>query len=221
MFCETSQAHHPSLGLACWLHRWITDFSKHIYVKKYQSKCTTDKQHVFLCLIDACNWLAHGSFWHGRLDLPRPKPAQSWRRNCFRASCSVLAFMSMPKVKISPFYCFPSNFTLHESISLCSSWSCTWYFSFSDDMEDTRYLSIPVSWTRDVCHSLCHGQHEMLPSLCHWHDKVGTFIRLVGNPRAIRSGLGRVAILCHVNKFMLYVFIKINAEHRPIERDPH
>ena len=114
-----------------------------------------------------------------------------------------------------------SNFTLHESISLCSSWSCTWYFSFSDDMEDTRYLSIPVSWTRDVCHSLCHGQHEMLPSLCHWHDKVGTFIRLVGNPRAIRSGLGRVAILCHVNRFMLYVFIKINAEHRPIERDLH
>lgn len=57
-----------------------------------------------LSLIDACNWLAHGSFWHGRLDLPRPKPAQSWRRNCFRASCSVLAFMSMPKVKISPLY---------------------------------------------------------------------------------------------------------------------
>ena len=121
---------------------------------KNQTKCITDKQNVFLCLIYACNWLAHGSYWHGRLDLPRLKPAQSWRRNCFRASCSVLAFMSMPKVKISQLYAVALKITLHESISLCSSWS----------VHDT--LAFQMTWTtRDICQSLCHA-HEMLVNPC-------------------------------------------------------
>ena len=65
----------------------------------------------------ACPWITH---WHGRLDLPRPKPAQSWRRNRFRARCSVLTFMSTPKVKISQLCVVVFKNTLHENTSLCA-----------------------------------------------------------------------------------------------------